>query len=83
VTLPSEINLGDAAMAHHYEAASVELKGKTHHPAPLVFYAAVLKGAPHPQLAARFVDWLGSAEARAILTHYYYDEPGNAPRLTH
>ena len=82
VKLPPEINLGDAARAQYYQAASIELKGKTLHPLPLVFYAAVLKDGPNPQLATRFVDWLGSADARAVLARYYYDEPGNARALT-
>src|ERR1700730_2564142 len=40
VTLPKEINLGDAAMESAYKKATVTLNGKTLHPAPLIFYAA-------------------------------------------
>jgi molybdate/tungstate transport system substrate-binding protein len=42
ITLPKEINLGDATMESVYQNASVNLKGETKHPQPLVFYAAVL-----------------------------------------
>ena len=81
VELPKEINLGDAEMAAEYQKASLELKGKTQHPQPLVFYAAVLKDAPQPKLAEHFVAWLQSGDARAILTHYHYDDPGDATPL--
>ncbi len=82
IALPPEINLGDAALENHYRAATVLLNGKTLHPAPLVFYAAVLRDAPHRELAARFLAWLESPEARAIMTRYHYDPPAGAGALT-
>ncbi|HUY18876.1 MAG TPA: extracellular solute-binding protein [Candidatus Binataceae bacterium] len=82
VTLPREINLGDAALANEYRAATVNINGKPRHPSPLVFYAAVLRDAPQPKLAARFVAWLTSAEAREIMARYHYDGPGDARPLT-
>src|ERR1700676_4289425 len=54
ISFPPEINLGDASMEKEYQQASVTLNGKVHRPSALVFYATVLKGAPHPKLAARF-----------------------------
>jgi len=81
VTLPSEINLGDAAMESAYKTATVTLNGKTLHPAPLIFYAAVLKDAPHPESAARFVNWLRGSAARAIFAKYHYDDAGDAQPL--
>ena len=78
ITLPAAINLGDAALESDYRHAAIALDGKTHHPAPLIFYAAALAAAPHPALAARFVRWLGGADARAILARYHYDGPGAA-----
>ena len=52
ISLPPEINLGSASMEKEYQQASVTLNGKMHRPSPLVFYAAVLKDAPQPKLAA-------------------------------
>ncbi len=81
VPLPKEINLGDASMESEYDHATIGLNGKTLHPAPLVFYAAVLKDAPQPTLAARFLAWLQGPEAREIFSHYHYDEPAGATPL--
>jgi molybdate/tungstate transport system substrate-binding protein len=82
LSLPKEINLGDASMENLYEQAGVDLNGKTLRPAPLVFYAAVLNHAAQPWLGTRFVAWLRSPKAREILSHYHYDEPGDAKPLT-
>jgi len=82
LSLPKEINLGDASMEDSYKKATVTLSDKTSHPAPLVFYAAVLKDASQPQLANRFLAWLQGPEAREILSHYHYDGPGDAKNLT-
>jgi molybdate/tungstate transport system substrate-binding protein len=81
VALPREINLGDAAMEPAYKKATVTLNGKTLHPAPLVFYAAVMKDAPQPELAGRFVTWLQGSAAREIFAKYHYDDAGNAQPL--
>jgi molybdate/tungstate transport system substrate-binding protein len=81
LSLPPEINLGSASMENEYQQASVMLNGKTHRPSPLVFYAAVLKDAPQPKLATRFVAWLRGPEGRQILSHYHYDDPGDAKPL--
>jgi molybdate/tungstate transport system substrate-binding protein len=81
VTLPKEINLGDASLEDEYSRAAITLNGKTLHPAPLVFYVAVLKNAPQPALANRFIAWLQSPEAREIFSRYHYDEPGGATPL--
>src|SRR6266436_6933355 len=81
LSLPPEINLGSASMEKEYQQASVTLNGKTHRPSPLVFYSAVLKDAPQPKLAARFVAWLRGPEARQILARYHYDDPRDAKPL--
>jgi molybdate/tungstate transport system substrate-binding protein len=81
LSLPDAINLGSASMEHEYQQASVTLNGRTHRPSPLVFYAAVLKDAPQPKLAERFVAWLQGSEAREILSRYHYDGPGGATPL--
>ena len=82
LSLPDAINLGDANLESEYRQVSVTLNGKVHHPAPLVFYAAALKGSAHPELAERFVTWLRGPEAQAILRRYDYDAPGATPALT-
>jgi molybdate/tungstate transport system substrate-binding protein len=81
VALPVEINLGDAALEAAYKRATVMLNGKTLHPAPLVFYAAAMKDAAQPELAAQFVTWLQGGAARAIFAKYHYDDPGEAQPL--
>lgn len=81
LALPAAINLGAAALADRYRRATVTLDGHTFHQQPLIFYAAALAAAPHPALAARFVQWLGGAEARAIFARYHYDDPDGAKPL--
>jgi len=81
LSLPPEINLGSASMEKEYQRASVALNGKAHHPSPLVFYAAVIKDGPQSELAARFVAWLQGSVARQVLSHYHYDDPGEAKPL--
>jgi molybdate/tungstate transport system substrate-binding protein len=82
IALPKEINLGDASREKEYKQATVNLNGKTLHPSPLVFYAAVLKDAPQPQLANRFLAWLQGSAAHEIFFRYHYDGPGGARALT-
>jgi molybdate/tungstate transport system substrate-binding protein len=82
LSLPSEINLGDASMEKNYAKAQVALNGKMLRPSPLVFYAAVLRDASQPKLAQRFVAWLSGSEARTIFSHYHYDPAGDAQPLT-
>jgi molybdate/tungstate transport system substrate-binding protein len=81
ISLPAEINLGDASMEKGYQQASVTLNGKARRPSPLVFYAAVLKDTLQSKLAERFVAWLRGSEARQILARYHYDDPGDAKSL--
>jgi molybdate/tungstate transport system substrate-binding protein len=82
VDLPRQINLGDASLENEYRKATVNLNGKILHPSPLVFYATVLRDAPHFELANRFLNWLQGPDARAIFARYHYDSPANAPTLT-
>jgi molybdate/tungstate transport system substrate-binding protein len=81
VTLPPQINLGDDAFQSQYANASLNLNGKTYHPEPVAYYAAVLDAAPHPKPAAAFLDWLRSEEAQAIFRGAGYDAPGTTPAL--
>jgi molybdate/tungstate transport system substrate-binding protein len=81
VSLPKEINLGDAELASEYGKVSIDLHGKTLTPSPLVFYATALSAAPHPELAQKFVDWLAGSDGRAVLAAASYDPPGDAVPL--
>ncbi|MBD5657657.1 MAG: substrate-binding domain-containing protein [Candidatus Eremiobacteraeota bacterium] len=72
VTLPAEINLGNEAMHDRYVQTSLDLAGKTYRPQSLVYYAAALEGAVHPDRAAAFVGWLAGG-AQPIFRQYFYD----------
>ena len=82
IKLPKEINLGDAALEKEYAKVSVTLDGKTLHPAPLIFYAAVLTGSTHKGAATRFVQWLQGPDAQKIFAANQYDPPGDSTPLT-
>ena len=81
VALPDAINLGNASMHERYQTASLMLNGKTYVPQPLVYYAATIAAAPHPEKAAAFVAWLASDAAQPILRKYAYDPPVGATPL--
>jgi len=76
ISLPDELNLGDRARAAEYARASLTLNGRTYHPEPLVYYAAVLNGAAHHPEAVRFVEWLEGRSARDIFQRAGYDPAG-------
>jgi len=81
ITLPDEINLSNPAMnASWYSKVSfavTDAKGqqKTLHPQPLVFYAAVLKNAPHPELAQKFVQFMQGEEGQKLFKQNGYGQP--------
>lgn len=81
IALPDAINLGDAALEPQYQRVSIVLHAQRHRPAPLVFYAAVLKNAAQPALGQRFVQWLTGPEGQQILRRYHYDHPAGAVSL--
>ncbi len=62
VFLPAAINLGSPARRSAYRRVSFRLAGggKPVYPAPLVFYAGVLRDTRHPALARAFIGYLGS-----------------------
>jgi molybdate/tungstate transport system substrate-binding protein len=80
VTLPPEINLANDAMRARYAQATLDLGGKTFHPDPLVYYAAVLGAAAHKDKATAFVSWLTGPGA-VIFKQYAYDPPTGAVTL--
>ncbi|WP_241603698.1 extracellular solute-binding protein [Rosenbergiella nectarea] len=81
VVLPDQINLSNPDYSQQwYDKVNFTLADhtgqlKTYHPQPLVFYAAVLKNAPHPQLAQQFIHYLTSAPAQQIFKDNGYDQP--------
>ena len=81
ILLPPQINLGDASREADYAKVAVDLNGKTLRPSPLVFYAATLKDAKHPELATTFVKWLRGEAAQKILAEHGYDAPASATDL--
>jgi molybdate/tungstate transport system substrate-binding protein len=80
--LPEEINLGNASMHDRYAQATLELNGKTYHPEPLVYYAAVITSSQNPEKAAAFVRWLAGGDAQPILRSFAYDPPVGAVALS-
>jgi len=81
VQLPDEINLSNPAMDKEwYSTVQFSLPGpdgKPHtvHTQPLVFYAAVLKDAPDPALAAKFLSFLLSPAGQAAFAETGYNKP--------
>jgi molybdate/tungstate transport system substrate-binding protein len=79
VKLPDPIDLGAAADSAFYARATVRVLGKrpgdtlTIRGAPILFGAAALTTAPHPELAARFLAFLMSAEGRRIARANHFD----------
>jgi molybdate/tungstate transport system substrate-binding protein len=67
VSLPAAINLGSPTRRSIYRRVSFRLAGtdKRVYPAPLVFYAGILRGARHPALARAFIGYLGSPTVAA------------------
>jgi len=80
ISLPDEINLGNGAMSERYAAASLDISGKTFHPEPLAYYAAVLDASTHKDKAQAFVGWLAGG-AQTIFREYFYDPPSGAAPL--
>ncbi|MGH7121391.1 MAG: extracellular solute-binding protein [Acetobacteraceae bacterium] len=81
VRLPDEINLSNPAMEKkwygtvHFALPGPEGKPREVHTEPLVFYAAVLRDAPDPALAAKFVRFLLSSAGQAAFAKAGYGGP--------
>ncbi|RTY56032.1 ABC transporter substrate-binding protein [Pantoea sp. YU22] len=82
VALPDEINLYNPAQAKKwYDTVSFAIKDskgeeKTLHTQPLVYYAAVLKNAPHGETAGKaFVDFMLSKPGQALFQQNGYAAP--------
>lgn len=81
VALPKEVNLSGQNVHADHPDVSLSVGGKSYHPEPLIYYAAVLKDAPNPKGAAAFAQWLKGDEGQAIFRRYSYDPPENATEL--
>lgn len=81
IDLPADINLSGEKVHAEHPDVSLSIGNKTFYPEPLVYYAAVLKGAANPQAALAFTKWLLGHEAQAIFHSYKYGSPRSAPML--
>ncbi len=85
ISLPDEINLSNPGDARKwYDTVSFPItnpagKQQMLSPQPLVFYAAVLKDAPHPQLARAFIEFMQSAAGQALFKQNGYGVPKGNP----
>ncbi len=80
IELPDAVNISNPAMKATYAKASLEVKGKTIHPSPLVFYALALKCAANPKAAADYVSFLAGPDGQSIFKRYGYG-PGKGPSV--
>ena len=79
--LPADSNLSGQNVHAEHPDVTLTLGGKTFYPDPLVYYAAVLKGAANPRGAIAFTQWLQGHEAQAIFRSHKYGSPRSAPTL--
>ncbi|MDE1896705.1 MAG: substrate-binding domain-containing protein [Rhodospirillales bacterium] len=81
IELPDAVNISNPALGKSvYKKASLEVKGKTIHPSPLVFYAMPLKAAADPKAAADYVAFLAGPDGQSIFKRYGYG-PGKGPSV--
>ncbi len=85
IPLPSAIDLDNPeSMETHgkniyFKLKSTDGRSIILRPQPLVFYAAVLNNAAHPELARKFVAYLTSPAAQALFRQYGYSKPQGSP----
>ncbi|MDE1162557.1 MAG: extracellular solute-binding protein [Acidobacteriaceae bacterium] len=82
IPLAPEINLSHADVRAANPEVQLEIEGKSLRPDPIIFYAAVLKAAPHPAAAEAFFRWLVTPAAQAIFVGAHYELPGKLAQLT-
>jgi molybdate/tungstate transport system substrate-binding protein len=79
VTLPQEIDLSAPDDSAEYAVASVRVAGRTPRDSvtmrgqPIVYAFTVPTGAPHPQIAAKFADYLASADGKRVMRYAKLD----------
>lgn len=76
--LPAAINL--ALLSPGAKALRLSLDGRTYQPEPLIFFAAALRHAAHPDAARRWTQWLTSVEAQNLLHAAGYGPAPSADR---
>lgn len=81
IELPSDVNLSGQHVHAEHPDISLSIGDKTYYPEPLVYYAAVLKGAANSHGAIAFTKWLQGREAQAIFRRYKYGSPRSVPTL--
>ncbi len=88
--LPAAVNLGDSGRAAEYGAVSVEVTGPApgttiaKRGGPIAYGVTIPHGAPQPQLALEFVEFLVSAEqGMAVLQKYGQSSLIPSPTLTY
>ncbi len=81
IALPGDINLSSDHVHADHPDIVLSVGGKTYTPEPLIYYVAVLKGAPNPQGAAAFAAWLKGSGGQAIFRRYFYDSARSASAL--
>lgn len=85
IKLPAQVNLSDPAMAAdwyskaHFTVTAPDGKTTEVKPQPLVFYAAVLKGAANLQAATDFIKLMQSPDGQKMFTDYGYSQPLGQP----
>jgi len=73
VVLPPEINLSSEEFRNYYSKAKIEIAGKkpgetvTKTGKPIVYGITIPKNAPHPELAAAWIDFLLSSDGMTIM----------------
>ena len=79
--LPKDVNLSGLQVHAEHPDVQFTVGDKTFYPEPLVFYAAILKGATHVKGAAAFVDWLCGPVGQALLRQYHFDDAAGVADL--
>jgi molybdate/tungstate transport system substrate-binding protein len=81
IELPVDVNLSALDLALQAEDLSFAVDGISYRPEPLVFYAAQLKNAATPILAAEFMAWLTGAKGQELLRDSHFAAATSLPAL--
>ncbi len=81
LVLPSDVNLSGLRVREEHPDVSLTIGAKTFFPEPLVFYAAVLRGATNSRGAEAFVAWLRGAKAQGLFAAHGFAGVGEAQGL--
>jgi molybdate/tungstate transport system substrate-binding protein len=67
LALPPQIDLSDPPYAGFYRSAVVHTEGGALSARPIVYAATILKNAPHPELAAKYLAFLFGPEGQGVM----------------